>query len=84
MEHKPPPAGRRRLRWWFAAVAAGLLAGEAIAKLRSAVPFPLSVLDALVVVALAVVIGTYVILARAERQPARSEEASPPGDEPRA
>lgn len=64
----PAPSPRRRRRWWLAALAAGLVVAELAAKTHTGAPFALSFLDALALVAFAVLVGTYVILARAERE----------------
>lgn len=74
---------RRHFQWLAAALSVGLLvAAERIAA-RSGMPLAVSVLDVLVLVALAVVAGIYAILARAERETsAGREEGHEASDEP--
>ncbi len=76
-EHDPPRRGpRARGRWWATALALLLLLGGAAATAGLGKPFALSVLDGLVFVAFAVVVGIYVILNRVNQA-----EESAEGDE---
>ena len=65
-EERKPSKPRARRRWWFAAGAGAVavLLAEAAAKSRSGLPLTLSILDALVLVALAVVLVVEAAVAR--------------------